>query len=358
MNALIIAAGNGSRLWPASRKHKPKQLLSFMGESTMIEKTYNRVRKAVGPENVFVAVPKRVAEETKLQLPEVPVSQFLFEPIRKNRGPVLGLLMLYLKKYSKDPYFTTVWCDDHIAQEDIYASTIKSIEKYLQQNPNQTVAIGISPDHPNTSFRYVQAGDKINSDHLSVYKVDKFTEFPDQSTAQEYYESGKHFWNAGYFFSTVDNILSLYKEYYPECYEVLMQLEPYIGTDQQNEKIDEIYPNIPKFDFEHLFIEKPELLHVVPANFHWRDLGKWNVIKDVQSSVQENLTKGLTVSHGTEGSLVFNYNPDQLVSTLHVENLVIVVTKEAVLVADKDKTGDIKKIISQLEDNEDLRKFL
>ncbi len=358
MNALIFAGGSGSRLWPASRKNKPKQILSFFGDLTMLEKTYQRINSAIPERKIFVAAGESYADEIKKQLPTIPLTNFLLEPSRKNRGPALGVLVLLLAAHSDDPYFTTVWSDDHINQEEIYHSSLSQIEKHLQNYPNDIVAIGVSPNNPNTSFRYVQIGEMLSGEHTPVYKVAQFVDKPDQATAKQIYNSGKHFWNTGYFISSTNAILDLYKEHFRECYDILMELEPYIGTDKQDEKIRELYERMPSFDFEEIFFQKPELLKMAPASFDWMDLGKWDAIKDAQSEKHENLIRGLSVNHNTESTLVFNYNPDQLVSTLHVNNLVIVVTKEAVLVANKDQVGDLKKIIEKLEDNEDLKKFL
>lgn len=358
MNALIFAGGSGSRLWPASRVNKPKQILSFFGDMTMLEKTYQRMNSEIPKHKIFVAAGESYADEIKKQLPEVPLANYLLEPVRKNRGPALGVLALLLEAYSDDPYFTTVWSDDHINQEDIYHSSLKQIEKHLQDNPNDIVAIGVSPSHPNTSFRYVQIGDLVNNQHTPVYTVKEFVDKPGQELAKQIYNSGHHFWNTGYFITSVPAILSLYKEHFPECYQVLMKIKPYIGTDKQEEVIRQLYQEMPSFDFEEIFFAKPDLLKMSPASFDWLDLGKWDAIKDAQSEKHENLERGLTLSHETESTLVFNYNPDQLVSTLHVNNLVIVVTKEAVLVANKDQAGDLKKIIEKLEEDEDLKKFL
>ncbi len=358
MNALIFAGGSGSRLWPASRKNKPKQFLSFFGDLTMLEKTYQRINKSIPNDKIFIATSGDYVEEVSKQLPDISINNFLLEPVRKNRGPALGVLMLYLKKYSDDQYFTTVWSDDHINQEDIYHSSIGAIEKYLKSNPDDIVGMGVSPNQPSTSFRYVQTGEKVSDEHTPIYNVNKFVDKPDSELAKSIYSSGNHFWNTGYFISSSTAILKMYQENFPECYELLMELEPFIGTDKQVEKINEIYPKMPSFDFEEIFFKNPSLLKMAPVSFDWMDLGRWDAIKDVQSQKGDNLTKGLTVSHNTESTLIFNYNPDQLVSTLHVNNLVIVVTKEAVLVANKDKSEDLKKIIEKLDEDINLNKFL
>lgn len=358
MNALIFAGGVGSRLWPASTKNKPKQFLSFFGNQTMLEKTNSRVRKGIKNKNIFVATSAQHVNEIKKQLPNIPSSNFLLEPERKNRGPALGVLMLLLQYYSKDQFFTTVWSDDHIYQEDIYHNNLKLIEEHLKNFPEQIVAIGVSPSSPNTSFRYVQTGKIISSNQLPIYQVSKFIDKPEVTKAKKIFASGKHFWNTGYFIAHTQTILDLYKNYFPECYKIIEKIKPYIGTKQEKQKIAEFYKKMPSFDFEEIFFEKPELLKLAPASFDWIDIGRWDAVKQIQSTEEENLIKGLTVTHKTQGTLIYNYNPDQLVSALHVDNLIVVVTPEAVLVTRKDKAGDLKKITEQLENNKKLKKYL
>jgi mannose-1-phosphate guanylyltransferase len=358
MNALIFAGGSGSRLWPASTKNKPKQILSFFGEETMLEKTYNRIEKGIPSKKIFVATAESYKQPVTKQLSKIPAKNFLFEPVRKNRGPAIGVMMLYLQAYSKDPYFTTVWSDDHINQEDIYHYNLQLIEKYLTKNPNEILAIGVYPSYPNTSFRYVETGKIISSDTIPIFNVKKFHDKPHLAKAKKMYSSGKHFWNSGYFISSTDAILDLYKKHFKECYKILEELKPYIGTSKQNAMVKKLYPKMPSFDFEEIFYVNPSLLKLVPANFDWMDIGRWGAVKDVQSEQHDNIEKGLVVTHGTEASLIYNYTKKQLVSTLHVNNLVIVVTPDAVLVADKDKTEDLKMIIEKIDADVNLKKYL
>ena len=358
MNALIFAGGTGSRLWPASTKNNPKQILSFFGEETMLQKTYNRIASAIPSNKIFVATSSAYKQPVKKQLSKIPAKNFLYEPVRKNRGPAIGVMMLFLETYSKDPYFTTVWSDDHINQEDIYHYNLQLIERYLNKNPQQILAIGVYPSYPNVSFRYVETGKIISSETIPIFNVKKFHDKPNLVKAKKMYLSGKHFWNTGYFISSTQAILDLYKKHFPECYKILEKIRPYMGTKKQDEIIEKLYKEMPSFDFEEIFYSNPDLLKLVPANFDWMDIGRWGAVKDVQSDKNDNLEKGLVVSHGTEACLIYNYNPKQLVSTLHVNNLVVVVTPDAVLVADKDKTEDLKKIIEKLNADVNLKKYL
>lgn len=355
MNILIFAGGSGTRLWPASRKSTPKQFLKFIGNNTLLEETYKRMRKGVKADQIFIATASDYAKHIQKQIPQVKKSHYSLEPMRKDRGPALGLAALIMQHESKDDIFATAWSDDHIKQEDIYHHTLKNAEKYLKKNPNNIIAVGITPSSPSTSFRYIQSG-KVVTD--SIYSVKRFTDKPSHKQAQAYFESGKYLINSGYFISSATHILAMYKKYQPKCYQLLMKIKPAIGKKNQQAVIKKYYAQMPSFDFEEILIKNPSELLVTPGAFDWADVGRWSVIKDIQSAIEDNLTKGLTLSHETRGSLIYNYNPKQLVTSLHVNNLIIVVTPESVLVADKNNTEELKHLITKIKADKKLNKYL
>ncbi len=356
MNILIFAGGSGTRLWPASRKSTPKQFLNFVGDSTLLQQTYKRMRKGAKPDRIFIATSASYASQIAKQLPQIKRSHFSLEPARKDRGPALGLAALIMRHESKDDIFATAWSDDHITQESLYHKTLSVAENYLKEHGDKIIAVGITPSSPSIGFRYIQTGKAING---SIYTVKKFTDKPNQKLALKYFDSGKYLINSGYFISSASHILNLYKKYKPECYRLLKKIEPHIGTSGRNSAIRKYYPKMESFDFEEILIKNPNELLVTPGAFDWADVGRWSVIKDIQSALQENLTKGLTLSHNTTGSLIYNYNSGkQIVTTLHANNLIIVVTPEAVLVADKNSSEELKEIIEKLKADPKLNKFL
>lgn len=355
MNVLIFAGGQGTRLWPASRKSQPKQLLKLVGKDTLLQQTYKRMRKGFNPAQIFIATASDYAEQIQQQLPQIKKSHLSLEPMRKDRGPALGLAALIMQSQSNDDIFATAWSDDHIKQDDIYHQTLKNAEKFLKENPNTIVAVGIKPTSPSKAFRYLNTGKAISK---TIYSVKQFTDKPTDKLAEKYFKSGQYLINSGYFISSANHILDLYKQYQPEAYKLLMAIKPAIGTKNQNKAIEKHYSKMPLFDFEELFINDPSKILVTPGLFDWADVGRWSVIKDIQSELNDNLTEGLTISHKTTGSLIYNYNPKQIVSTLHVDNLIIVVTPEAVLVADKNKSEELKHLIEKLKSSPKLNKFL
>ncbi len=355
MNVLIFAGGSGTRLWPASRKATPKQFLNFVGNNTLLQQTYTRMRQGFSNNQIFIATSSGYAGQIKKQLPGIKRSHFSLEPAMRDRGPALGLAALIMQHESKDDLFATSWADDFIKQEDRYHQTLLQAENFLKAHPKSIIAVGIAPSSPSTGFRYIQTGKTLTN---SISIVKKFADKPSHKQAQAYFSSGKYLINTGYFISSATHILELYKEHQPKAYALLMKIRPAIGTKQQQTVINKLYPKIPKFDFEEILINHPEMLLVMPGAFDWADVGRWSVIKDIQSALEDNLTTGLTLSYKTTGSLIYNYNPKQLVTSLHVNNLIIVVTPEAVLVADKNNSEELKHIIQKIKGDPKLNKYL
>lgn len=361
MNILIMAGGTGTRLWPVSRKNKPKQLLNLIGNKTLLQSTYERCLGWVNPEQIFIATTKDYADSITAQLPNIPKNHYSIEPCLRGRGPAIGLAALILEHHDPEAIFMCMWSDHSIKSEENYFSELlKKLELFLSKNPESTITVGIKPKHAHTGLGYIEKGESKNNEHsLPLYKLASFKEKPDMKTANEFLNSGKHLWNSGYFAWKASTLLDLYEKHLPEIHRILMDIKPYIGTPKQQEKIDELYPKMPVTDIESGLLEKiKDNILTLEGEFEWHDIGSWKVIKHVQSKDQENLQEGLVISHDTEGSLLYNYADKVIVATVGVKDLVIVVTPEAVLVADKNKTEDVKKIISQIEEDKDLFQYL
>lgn len=353
MNIIIFAGGQGTRLWPASLESSPKQLLSFVGKDTLLQHTYKRIRAGFKNSQIFIATSENYFSAITKQLPKIDKSHYSLETSRKNRGPALGLALLIMAQTSSDKIFATAWADDYIQDINKYHKSILDAGNLVKSKPNSIVAIGIKPTEAHQGFCYIQTQ---KNGRFTI--ANRFTDKPTKKEAEKYFLSKNYLWNTGYFISHIDFIFKLYQQYQPEAYNLLMKIKPYIGTSKQSQIIKKYYSKIPEFDFEDILRKNPKILNVVKADFDWLDLGRWQAIKDIQSQPSENVLKGQVITHETTGSLIYNYDSSKLVSTLHVKDLIVVVTKNAVLVGDKNKTEDLKEIIKQIKNNKSLKKFL
>ena len=329
-----MAGGSGTRLWPVSRKHTPKQLLKLVDNKTLLENTFSRLSRGFKNHQVFVATTKQHFSAVSRQLPQVPKANYSLEPVLKDRGPAIGLAALLMLQKDKDACFVTAWADHYINDEKAYFATLKTAEQFLRRHPDYFLTIGVKPSYPHTGLGYIQQGKKFAG---GVHHATSFKEKPDQKTAEKFFRSGRYLWNTGYFVCRADTLIALYQKHQPQIYDLLMKIKPYIGTKRQQWAIDKFYPQMPHVDIEKGLVEKLDKVAVVPASFTWADIGSWKIVKDVLSKQHENLTRGNVAHHNTTRSLVYNYE-HKLVAVVGADDLVVINTKDALLIAPKSKS--------------------
>ncbi|HVY68136.1 MAG TPA: sugar phosphate nucleotidyltransferase [Patescibacteria group bacterium] len=354
MLALIMAGGSGTRLWPLSRRQKPKQLLKFINNETLLQTTFHRLAKGFAADRIFVATTKAYSRLLAQQLPRIPGRHYSIEPQLKDRGPAIALAALIMHHYHPDETFVTAWADHYIKNEAGYFQTLKTAQRFLSSHPSYLVTIGARPDYPHTGFGYIKTGRRL--DH-QVYQASAFKEKPDLKTAEKFVANGRYLWNTGYFICRLDTLIDLYRRHQPAIYQLLEKIKPYIGTKKQQWAINRFYPKMPQVDIERGLIEKLDRVAAVKAGFDWADIGSWKVIKDVLSVEEENLTRGRVVTHNAKKSLVYNYE-NKIVAMVGAENLIVVNTKDALLIAPKDKSEEIKELVKKISQNKKLKKYL
>lgn len=361
MNILIFAGGSGSRLWPASRKSSPKQVLKLIDNKTLLESTYDRCKTWVKQDRIFIATLTEYKNLIKRQLPEIKDSHYSLEPVLKDRGPAIGLAALIMHHYNPESVFMTMWSDHAITEpKGYFKKLLVSAENYLNTHPEQILTVGIKPTHPHTGFGYIKKGKRNKSfENFPFFEVKSFIEKPTQKKATSFLATNNYLWNSGYFIWKSKTLLDLYKQHLPEIYNLLMKIKPAIGTSKQQVVIDKFYKRMPRIEVEKGILEKvTSKIGTIEANISWNDIGSWQAIKDAQVRPGNNIFKGLHLDHDSIDTLVYNYNPKQLVTTLGTKNLAIVVTDDAILVADKNNSEDLKLLIKKLKEKGKFKKYL
>ena len=357
--AVIMAGGSGTRLWPESRKDRPKQLLKLLGDQSMIGATVDRLDELVPPSRVVIATTKQLAEKIHRELPQVPQESILCEPAPRNTAPCIGLAAIHLLR--KDPQATmAVMPADHVIRPtDVFCEAIRFGEALVSEQPQRLVTFGIRPSYPSTSFGYIQRGERFGTDtqalpgpHPAAYRVDRFREKPEIDVAREYLAAGEFYWNAGIFLWRARTIVDLLARFEPEMAEHLEQIDKAFGSPDFDAVLEREFSAMKKVSIDYAVMERAEDVAVVEAPFEWDDVGGWRAVERLgQTDDAGNLIDAARcVSINSSGTIVRCDDPRHLVALVGVENLIVIVTPDATLIADKEQEESIRLL------NEELRK--
>ncbi|MDA0987440.1 MAG: mannose-1-phosphate guanylyltransferase [Bacteroidetes bacterium] len=345
---VIMAGGVGSRFWPRSREKNPKQLISILGNETMIQQTFNRLKKIIPNRNNFIITNKLQRSQIIKQLPEVPQENIISEPIGRNTAPCIGLAALFIHRLNPEGVMVVVPADHIIKDVDEFNTVIESAVDVASKT-SALVTIGIKPNRPDTGYGYIQFDEKVvkTKNHHTSYKVKAFAEKPNIETAQKFLESGEFLWNSGMFVWRCDAILNEIKKSLPELYNFLDSLKDSIGTNLMDSKISDIYSKIKSISIDHGVMEKSENVLVFKGNFGWNDVGSWDeVVRLSEKDENGNTVQGNIVMIDTKNS--FLYSSNKIIATVGVEDLIVINTDDAILICKKNESQNVKKIVDHL----------
>lgn len=359
MKIVIFCGGVGSRMWPMSRKSKPKQFQKLIGDQTMFQQTVKRIRNGFPVNNIFVSTGKEYVKLIREQAPEIPKQNIIIEPMMRDNTAAVGYALVYLNKKYPDSLMAAIWGADHIVKnEDTFVNALKAAQGVCQKK-QCIVKVDVNPTFPSTQLGYVKIGKTVGEiNGFQIFEFKKHCEKPDLKTAKKFLESWGYLWNTGYFVWPVNFALNLYKKYSPKNYRVLKKIENAIGSSSFKTVLQNEYPKIEKRAIDYVIFEKldPKEQLVIPADLGWADVGAWNVLKDQLSNNSENIESGLHIGIDTKNSLI--YAPSKkLVATVGLKDMIIVDTTDALLVCPKDRAADVKNIVKTIEEKE-LKKYL
>ena len=355
---VILAGGGGTRLWPLSREYYPKQFLRLFGQNSMLQETVLRID---GMETEMDLLdPLFVCNEAHRFLLAEQVHQvnkryqsILLEPQGRNTAPALTVAAIALRNVNSDPVLIMMPADHHITDRDTFQKTIRAGYKLAQEGT--LITFGIIPEHAETGYGYIRTGKKLQNDlPAETYELDGFTEKPDLDTAQEYLNEGNYLWNSGIFMMQASTWCEAIKHFQPDIFQSCQDAWNKGSADNHFYWLDKdsfINCRSDSIDYavmEKLTTDKTFKSAVVALDAGWSDVGAWSALWKIrQRDNNNNVTDGDVILNGTRNSLV--RSEDRLVVAVGCENMVIVETADAVVVANKDKSQDVKQIVDTLK---------
>ncbi|MBA6303763.1 mannose-1-phosphate guanylyltransferase/mannose-6-phosphate isomerase [Colwellia sp. MB02u-14] len=340
---VIMAGGSGSRLWPLSRSLFPKQFLALNGKATMLQQTLQRLTGLTLERPVVICNEEHrfiVAE----QLREINQSgTIILEPVGRNTAPAIALASKTVVE-SKDSLILILAADHVILNESAF---IDAVEKAIPlAEAGKLVTFGIVPTEAHTGYGYIKRGESVNE---HGFQVDAFVEKPNAKIASEYFEGKEHYWNSGMFLMKASRYLEELNQFRPDIYTACESALANTSKDEDFIRIDKgAFEKCPDESIDYAVMEKTSDAVVVPLDAGWSDIGSWSALWDVNNKDSNgNAVIGDSIMHETTNSLI--QGSERLIATVGIDNLVIVDTKDALLVASKDKVQDVKKIVEQLK---------
>lgn len=347
MITVIIAGGSGTRLWPLSTSNNPKQLLKLTNDYTMVQNTYNRA--TTFSSEIYVVPDTSHAGLLREQLPVLDDDHTVVEPGRRGTANCIVAALVHIAKRGGDLDMPIAFisADHHVRDVEGFARSFR-LAADASSKRNEIALIGIEPTYPATGFGYIQRKDEVRG--LSgVYAVDSFKEKPDFETARAYMQSGQYLWNCGYFVGSVNTFVDQMKQFAPDLYknyERLMALDDTTGSDYKD-----TYLGFENEVIDIALIEKLKSLVVIPASFDWMDVGNFNDLHAANELDEvSNYVRGSNIYHVDVENAYIRNEEDKPIAVIGMDNVVVVNTRDGILVARKDlspKVGDIAKKIQE-----------
>ncbi len=343
---VIMAGGVGSRFWPMSTPQRPKQFIDILGcGRTLLQLTFDRFAGICPNENIWVVTSAAYAQLVRQQLPEIPVSNILLEPCRRNTAPCIAYVSWRIKAQDPEADIVVSPSDHVVLNQQEFQRVVTSALNFTSET-DAIVTLGMKPTRPETGYGYIQADLSVAcARNREIYQVDAFHEKPDLQKAKSYIAQKNFFWNSGLFVFRVGTIINALRIYAPEISEIFENLLPVYGTDREQQAIDERFPDCPSVSIDYAVMEKADEIYVFPADFGWSDLGTWGSLREQSPrDIQGNAVIGQKVTL---------YESRNCIIHAADERRVVVQGLDGYIVAEKDNT----LLICRLADEQLIRQF-
>ena len=355
-HAFVLAGGRGTRFWPLSTRTKPKQLLDFTGEGSLLALTCERLEPLVPASNQWIITNADLAEAVREAVPSIPAEQVLAEPVGRNTAPAVALAASILLERGEDVPFAVLPSDHLITPAAEFRAGLASAFE-LAREGDHLITFGVRPDRAETGYGYIEAGEPIAPD-CPARRVAAFREKPDRATAEGYLASGRHLWNSGMFVWRASVVADGLRRHAPGVLEPIRELTARAlpGTEGFEAAFKQAYGSVSSISVDYALMENADNAVVLPASFRWNDVGHWVAMRDLwDSDPSGNVRNGRLAAVDARRNVV--HGPGRLTALVGVDDLVVVSTGDVTLVCPVDRAQDVKRLLERIED-EGLDQYL
>lgn len=353
LHAVIMAGGTGTRFWPQSRTATPKQVLSLVGDRSMLELTVNRLGCLVTSDRTWILTNTSLVEPIRKMLPQLPFEAFVGEPCKRDTAPCIGLAASIVSRNDPEATMAVMPADHVIRPATVFQQSIQLAATLTVEQPRRLVTFGIKPTYAAESFGYIERGLRLNTSAEqapAVFSVARFREKPDARTAARYVASGNFLWNSGIFVWKAATILEALAQFEPQLYGHLMEIAAAWNTSRWETVLAREFAAMEGISIDYAVMERAHDVAVIEAPFTWDDVGSWQSLTRLEGADADgNTMAGKCLSLRTSGTIVRG-NEDHLVVTLGLKDALVVHTPDATLVANKHDEESIRKVVKLLEE--------
>jgi mannose-1-phosphate guanylyltransferase len=350
LHAVVMAGGSGTRFWPKSRRNAPKQLLRLYGDATMLQQTVGRIAPLVPPERVLVVTGADQAEAVRAQLPKVPAGNVVAEPCPRDTAPCVGLAAQIVARRDPEGSMIVMPADHVITPAETFLRTVRAALSVIEADPTAFVTFGVRPTRPETGYGYIERGELLGTpEGVALNRVVQFREKPDRATAEMFLAAGNFAWNAGIFLWRARAILDALATHRPKLAEALDRVGEALDTPAEAEVLNREFPAMERVPIDKAVMEKAPNVRVLEVVYDWNDVGDWRALATlVPPDGQGNSVQGNVHTIDTRRSIIVS-DDSGLIATLGVDDLVIVQSGGATLVARKDQLDKLKGLVEGLD---------
>lgn len=343
LNAVILAGGSGTRLWPLSTSSFPKQFLPLPNGRSMIQESLARIEGLISPERAWVVTGRSMIELVREHLPMIPASHILGEPIGRSTAAAIGWAAATIARRDPQATMMVLTADHVITKIDVFNQALRLAEKLARQG--YLVTLGIKPTGPETGYGYIRYDAALSEgfDHQAFYG-ERFVEKPNVATALSYVEDGQYVWNSGMFVWQVGTILAELKKHLPDLAQKIDVIAESMGTAREHATLDELWPTFQTISIDYGVMEKANTFAVIPVDIGWNDVGNWEQYGSLFPADQDEVRSvGHHIGLGSRNIFVYN-NTQRQIFTIGLEDVVVVEMDDKTVICHKDEVQRVKEL--------------